>query len=55
MEIYYKREHSDDRARLEPLDMPNCGQKCPLDKLFELYQDDLPTEDFETITFITYG
>lgn len=48
MEIYYKMEPGEDKLPLEPLYIPNCGQRCPLNKIFEMYQDILPTEDFDT-------
>lgn len=32
---------------LEPLFIPDCGQKCPLTKMFEVYEDIIPTEDFD--------
>lgn len=31
----------------EPLYIPNCGTTCPLSKLFQLYNDILPSGDFE--------
>lgn len=48
IEIYYKRDRGDDKVPLQPLIIPNCGNKCPLHKLNEIYQDILPTKDFET-------
>lgn len=48
VELYYKRERGDDKVPLEPLEIPNCGKKCPLDKLYEVYKDIIPTEDFDT-------
>lgn len=32
---------------LEPLFIPDCGQKCPLTKMFDVYEDIIPTEDFD--------
>lgn len=29
------------------LHLPNCGTKCPLHKLYDLYKDILPSESFE--------
>lgn len=48
VELYYKQERGEDKVKLQPLFIPNCGQKCPLSKLYEIYQDILPTEDFDT-------
>lgn len=48
MEIYYRNYHGNDKTALKPLFIPNCGQKCPLNKLFEIYQDVIPTKDFDT-------
>lgn len=48
VEIYYKRDRGEDKVPLQPLFIPNCGQKCPLNKFYEIYQDILPTEDFDT-------
>lgn len=48
VELYNKRELGEDKVPLEPLYIPNCGQKCPLNKFYDLYQDILPTEDFDT-------
>lgn len=48
VEIYYKQHHGEDIIPLEPLFIPNCGRKCPLSKMYELYDDILPTDDFDT-------
>lgn len=48
VEIYYKSYRGEDPVPLEPLSIPNCGKKCPLEKLYEIYKDILPTEDFDT-------
>lgn len=48
VEIYYKRDRGEDEVPLKPLFIPNCGEKCPLEKLYEIYNDILPTQDFET-------
>lgn len=48
VELYYKQERGEDKVPLQPLFIPNCGEKCPLSKLYELYQEILPTEDFDT-------
>lgn len=47
MEIFYKNYRGDDPVPLKPLSIPNCGKKCPLDKLYEVYKDIIPTKDFE--------
>lgn len=48
VELYYKQERGEDKVPLEPLVIPNCGQRCPLSKLYEIYHDIIPTEDFDT-------
>lgn len=48
MEIFYKRDVGEDKVPLQPIVIPNCGQKCPLSKLNGIYRDVIPTEDFET-------
>lgn len=48
IEIFYKRNRGEDVEPLEPLYIPNCGQKCTLSKMNELYHDIIPTGDFET-------
>lgn len=48
IEIYYKRYRGEDLEPLEPLSIPNCGKKCPLDRLYKIYRDILPTGDFDT-------
>lgn len=35
------------QANVLPLTFPDCDEKCPLDKLFKLYNDILPTQSFE--------
>lgn len=47
VEIYYKSYRGDDPVPLEPVFIPNCGQKCPLEKLYWVYKDILPTTDFD--------
>lgn len=44
MQILYKKSATE---CAEALEIPNCGTKCPLDKLYELYKDILPTQDYE--------
>lgn len=50
IELYYKQDRGNDKVPLQPLSIPNCGNnnKCPLSKLYEIYRDILPTEDFDT-------
>lgn len=48
VEIYYKSYRGEDKVPLEPLSIPNCGTRCPLEKFYEIYQDVIPTEDFDT-------
>lgn len=42
VQIFYKTDNSEDISAME---IPDCGVKCPLTKLFELYAEILPTED----------
>lgn len=48
IEIFYKRHYDRDDEPSEPLFIPNCGKKCPLSQFYEIYQDIIPTEDFDT-------
>lgn len=48
VELYYKQERGEDKVPLQALFIPNCGQKCPLNKFYEIYDDIIPTEDFDT-------
>lgn len=48
IEIFYKRDRGADKVQLQPLVIPNCGPKCPLNKLNDIYRDVIPTGDFET-------
>lgn len=47
VEIFYKSYRGDDPVPLEPISIPNCGQKCSLEKLYVVYQDILPTKDYD--------
>lgn len=44
VQVFYRNSTAGDLA---PLDIPNCGTKCPLNQLFELYKEILPS-DFKT-------
>lgn len=33
---------------LPPLNITGCGTKCPLDKFYQLFDDIIPKQDFET-------
>lgn len=44
VQVIYK---SSKRHNTDPLEIPNCGSKCPLDKFYELYGDILPTKSFD--------
>lgn len=48
VQFYYRNT---DAEKLPPLEIPGCGVSCPLDRLYELYADVLPTEeeDHETL------
>lgn len=45
LQIFYK--NSTEIKNISPLNIPNCGEKCPLDDLYKLYEDVLPTEGYE--------
>lgn len=45
VQLFYRTDNSE---IIPPIEIPKCGTKCPLDKLFELYKDVLPTDN-ETI------
>ena len=44
VQLFYKNSTATDIPALE---IPNCGQKCALEKLYELYRDIIPTQSFE--------
>lgn len=48
MEFFYKKNRGEDSEPLEPLLIPNCGKRCPLEKLYEIYEEIIPVDDFET-------
>lgn len=43
VQIFYKNSID---TNIPALTIPNCGTKCPLDKLYKLYEDILPTRSF---------
>lgn len=46
VQLFYRNEKIDG---LSPLEIPNCGTKCSLDKFYEVYKDILPhaSESFD--------
>lgn len=46
VQIYYKNSTAADIPPIE-MEIPSCGKKCPLEKMYEVYQDILPTKSFE--------
>lgn len=44
IQIFYRKSDVENPL---PLNIPNCGTKCSLDRLYELYSDLIPG-DFET-------
>lgn len=44
IQVIYK---SSTRQNTDPLEIPNCGSKCPLKKFYELYSDILPSKSFD--------
>lgn len=45
VQLFYKNTTAE---VIHPMNMPNCGTKCPLKKFFTVYKDVIPTRDFET-------
>lgn len=45
VQIFYR--NSTQTNILPPIDIPNCGTKCPLNKMFELYDNILPKNTFD--------
>lgn len=45
VQLFYR---SSDDEILYPLNMPKCGTKCPLKKFFKVYEEVIPTGDYET-------
>lgn len=46
VQIFYKNSTAADVTPIE-MEIPSCGKKCPLEKMYEIYRDILPTESFE--------
>lgn len=48
VQVFYRKTVSDD---VPPVNIPNCGTMCSLDRLYELYKEILPAEneDFHTL------
>lgn len=44
MQLFFKNSTA---TKLPALDVPGCGKKCSIEKLYELYKDILPTQSFE--------
>lgn len=42
VQLFYRTDKSE---YIPPIDIPNCGIKCPLNKLFTIFADILPTEN----------
>lgn len=45
MQIFYR--NSTEIPNPSALNIPGCGSKCELTKMYDLYHDILPTHDFE--------
>lgn len=43
IQIFYKKTP---KTKVKPMKIPNCGVKCLLDDLYKLYDDFLPTLDY---------
>lgn len=48
VQLFYRTDSSE---YIPPIEIPNCGIKCPLEEMFELYQDILPSDNdtFESL------
>lgn len=44
IQLFYKNTTAES---LSPLNIPNCGEKCPLEKFYSIYKDIIPEEDHE--------
>lgn len=44
LQIFYRKSEEEDPR---PIDIPGCGEKCPLDQFYELFQEIIPG-DFDT-------
>lgn len=44
MQLFYKNSTD---TNIPPLHIPHCGTKCPLQKMYDLYGDILPTQNFD--------
>lgn len=42
VQLFYRTDKSE---VIQPINIPNCGIKCSLDKLYELFGDILPTDE----------
>lgn len=45
VQLFYKNTTEEN---LPPLNITGCGTKCPLDKFYQLFDDIIPKQDFET-------
>lgn len=52
--IFYKN-NTDMNITLQSLNIPKCGVKCPLTRLYSLYEDILPTKSFEDACTLQEG
>lgn len=52
--IFYKN-NTDMNITLHSLNIPKCGVKCPLTRLYSLYEDILPTKSFEDACTLQEG
>ncbi|XP_031638619.1 lysosomal acid phosphatase-like [Contarinia nasturtii] len=48
VQLFYKNTTVEDLPPLNPLNIPGCGTKCPLDQFKRLFKDVLPIQNFET-------
>lgn len=52
VQIFYKNSTI---TEFPPLEIPGCGMKCPLHKLYEIYHDILPTKSFDSECILRDG
>lgn len=44
MQLFYKNSTA---TKFPALEIPNCSKKCPLEKLYEIHREILPTKAFD--------
>ncbi|XP_031637767.1 lysosomal acid phosphatase-like [Contarinia nasturtii] len=47
VQLYYKRDREVERQPLQALNIPNCGKKCPLDQFYRIFQNIIPSDNYD--------